>query len=74
MEKKRLEYWVDGFDEITWTIYEFHGCYYHSCPVCFEEGFYNGSVVSKMGILCFVGVAILKRMDIWLSKCGNVNF
>ena len=50
-EKKIGEYWVDGFDKITGTIYEFDGCYYHGCPVCFEEGFYYGLVGCKMGIL-----------------------
>lgn len=28
-------YLVDGFDELTNTVYEFHGCLWHGCPKCF---------------------------------------
>lgn len=31
------EYYVDGFDESTNTVYEFHGCYSHGCPTCFPK-------------------------------------
>lgn len=30
-EKKVGQYRVDGYDPITNTVYEFHGCYYHGC-------------------------------------------
>ncbi|XP_078364066.1 uncharacterized protein LOC144648356 [Oculina patagonica] len=30
-------YHVDGYDAVTGTLYEFHGCYYHSCPDCFPH-------------------------------------
>ena len=26
---------VDGYDETTKTVYEFHGCFYHGCAKCF---------------------------------------
>ena len=26
---------VDGYDAATQTVYQFHGCYFHGCPVCF---------------------------------------
>ena len=26
---------VDGYDEATKTVYEFHGCFYHGCAKCF---------------------------------------
>lgn len=29
-------YYVDGFCEETNTVYEFYGCVYHSCPLCFD--------------------------------------
>ena len=29
-------YQVDGFNETTQTVYEFHGCLWHRCPVCFH--------------------------------------
>lgn len=28
---------VDGFCEATNTIYQFHGCFYHGCPHCYES-------------------------------------
>ena len=28
-------YFVDGYDHLTRTVYEFHGCVYHGCLTCF---------------------------------------
>ena len=28
---------VDGYCAATNTVYEFHGCYYHGCPKCYDE-------------------------------------
>ena len=28
---------VDGFDAATKTVYEFHGCFYHGCKLCFPH-------------------------------------
>jgi hypothetical protein len=28
---------VDGFCRSTNTVYQFHGCYYHGCPCCFDD-------------------------------------
>ena len=28
---------VDGYDALTRTVYEFHGCIYHGCPTCFPR-------------------------------------
>ncbi|CAH3144899.1 unnamed protein product, partial [Porites lobata] len=28
-------HFVDGYDPVTRTIYEFHGCLYHGCPRCY---------------------------------------
>ena len=30
-------YFVDGYDPVTRTIYEFHGCLFHGCPVCYPN-------------------------------------
>ena len=30
-------YRVDGYDAVTNTVYEFHGCFYHGCPRCFPQ-------------------------------------
>ena len=29
-------YFVDGYDPSTRTVYEFHGCLYHGCPLCYH--------------------------------------
>ena len=29
-------YWVDGFDPVTRTVYEFHGCLWHGCRKCYR--------------------------------------
>ena len=29
-------YYVDGFCEETNTVFEFYGCVYHGCPLCFD--------------------------------------
>lgn len=36
-------YRVDGFDEKTKTVFEFHGCYFHGCFKCFP----NRSAMNK---------------------------
>ena len=30
-------YRVDGYCEQTNTVYEYHGCFYHGCKVCYTE-------------------------------------
>ena len=30
-------YFVDGYDPLTRTVYEFHGCLYHGCPRCYPN-------------------------------------
>lgn len=30
-------YFVDGYDEATRTVYEFHRCWFHGCKWCFKE-------------------------------------
>jgi len=32
---------VDGFCHENNTVYQFHGCYYHGCPNCFEQYMIN---------------------------------
>ena len=42
LKKKRIGiipknlYYVDGFCEETRTVYEFYGCVYHGCALCFD--------------------------------------
>lgn len=40
-EKKIGPYFVDGYSELTKTIYEFNGCYFHGCPKCFSSSQYS---------------------------------
>ena len=35
-EYKIGKYKVDGYDETTNTVYEFQGCWFHGCPICFN--------------------------------------
>ena len=30
-------YFVDGYDPMTRTVYEFHGCLHHGCPRCYPN-------------------------------------
>ena len=30
-------YYVDGYDENTRIVYEFHGCFWHGCPKCYPN-------------------------------------
>jgi G:T-mismatch repair DNA endonuclease (very short patch repair protein) len=32
---------VDGYDEDSQTVYQFHGCYWHGCPRCFQGSLKN---------------------------------
>lgn len=32
-----MQYYVDGYDDNTNTIYEFHGRFWHGCPNCFPQ-------------------------------------
>jgi hypothetical protein len=34
-EKTLLGAPVDGYDEATATVYQFHGCFWHWCPLCY---------------------------------------
>jgi len=33
-QHKINQYFVDGYDELTGTVYEFNGCYWHGCNHC----------------------------------------
>ena len=36
-EELGRKYYVNGFCEETGIVYEFHGCVYHGCPLCFDQ-------------------------------------
>jgi hypothetical protein len=42
---------VDGFDEKTNTVYQFHGCFWHGCLKCYDEDTINHVKRECMGDL-----------------------
>ena len=40
-EKSFFEYKVDGWEDESMTVYEFHGCIYHGCPRCYNPDTFN---------------------------------
>jgi G:T-mismatch repair DNA endonuclease (very short patch repair protein) len=45
------KYKVDGYDPETNTVYEFNGCYYHGCNICYRPEDINPSSGKSMGEL-----------------------
>ena len=58
-------YFVDGYDPVTRTVYEFHGCIFHGCPSCYPvrdikhycaadrtvQELYNATEAKRMALL-----------------------
>lgn len=44
---KNSLYKADGYHELSNTIFEFHGCYYHGCPGCFPKRHEINKVTKK---------------------------
>ncbi|XP_031560140.1 uncharacterized protein LOC116296274, partial [Actinia tenebrosa] len=42
---------VDGYDRRTNTVYQFHGCFYHGCEVCFRRSQVHAHLGVTMGDL-----------------------
>ena len=40
-EKRIRQYFVDGFEENSNTVYEYYGCFWHGCQKCFKESVRN---------------------------------
>ena len=71
-------YFVDGYDPLTRTVYDFHGCLYHGCPTCFPvrdakhyatpdrtvEELYQATLNKRMALL---------RAGYTSSKCGSAS-
>jgi hypothetical protein len=41
---------VDGFDEKTNTVYQYHGCFWHGCIKCYSSDFINNKNKTAMQI------------------------
>ena len=68
-------YFVDGYDSVTRTVYEFNGCFYHGCPKCYPvrdikhyaspdrtfEELYQATLAKRMALLR----AGFKVLEIW---------
>jgi hypothetical protein len=50
-EVKILGVKVDGYDESSNTVYQYHGCFWHGCPRCFREETINNVKKEEMGDL-----------------------
>jgi G:T-mismatch repair DNA endonuclease (very short patch repair protein) len=42
---------VDGFNKETNTVYQYHGCFWHGCPKCYNEDTINNKNHETMGDL-----------------------
>lgn len=51
-EKILLGNRVDGYCEETNTVYQFHGCFWHGCPKCFDPDRINNKNQKVMKDLC----------------------
>ena len=47
---------VDGYCAETNTIYEFHGCFYHGCPTCYNSGERRSEKHQRLNDLTFYDV------------------
>ena len=68
-EHKIGSYFVDGYNRFTDTVYEFHGCYFHGCPKCFNPETYNKVLKITMGT---VYKRHEKRIYFIKSKCREL--
>ncbi|KAG8173059.1 hypothetical protein JTE90_016151 [Oedothorax gibbosus] len=50
-EKKLMGASVDGFCEATQTAYQYHGCFFHGCPICYDATTFNPVLQKPMGAL-----------------------
>ena len=41
---------VDGYEPVSGTVYQYHGCYWHGCPCIEREGPGRGSLESTLAI------------------------
>jgi hypothetical protein len=48
-EMKIGNYYLDGYDALTQTGYEFHGCIFHGCPKCQKSTTFNTIKQETMG-------------------------
>ncbi|KAK3723304.1 hypothetical protein QZH41_008116, partial [Actinostola sp. cb2023] len=60
---------VDGYDPKTRTVYQFHGCFWHACPLCFTNAqMFHPKLRQKMGDIRNATEQRTRRMREWGFK------
>ena len=57
-------YFVDGYDPITKTIYEFNGCIFHGCPTCYPMRDVKNYAAPDRTVQELYNATLAKRMDL----------
>ena len=79
-------YFVDGYDPLTCTVYEFHGCLYHGCPRCYPnrqakhyatpdrtiEELYEATICKRMALLR-AGYTVIEQWECEWDKIVDTN-
>ena len=79
-------YFVDGYDPLTRTVYEFHGCLYHGCPRCYPnrqakhyatpdrtvEELYQATICKRMALLR-AGYTVIEMWECDWNKQVDTN-
>ena len=68
-EKKIDNFYVDGYDEMTDTVYEFMGCFYHRCLSCYDPLQYNPKCQKMFGRL---HLETKNRIKYWKKRYKTV--
>ena len=67
-EKKIDNFYVDGYDELTNTIYDFLGCFFHGCSSCYDLKSFNKKCKKSFGKLNFETSSRLNYLKIRCTK------
>ena len=79
-------YFVDGYDPLTRTVYEFHGCLYRGCPRCYPvrnathyatpdrtvEELYQATLSKRMALLR-AGYTVIEMWECEWDKLVDTN-
>ena len=68
-EKKIDNFYVDGYDESTNTIYEFLGCFFHGCSSCYNLKDFNKKCKKTFGKL---NMETSSRLNYLKRRCDKM--
>ena len=68
-EQKIGNFYVDGYEKLTDTIYEFLGCFYHGCSDCFDLNKFNKKCSKMYGKL---NAETMNRLSYLKKRCRNL--